>query len=339
MHIHRVIGGAAALAVGLSLASCASPGPDELRAEGAEPRSLAPADATALPDVTAAVRAFGLAVLSTAPKDANAVVSPASLASAFAMLAEGARGESSTQLDAVLGASGSDRSDAFAAIRSELAALDGDPAKATADELPERPILHLASRVVVDERIDPREEYLAALVETFDAGTQRTDLTVPGAKEVLSSWVRHHSGGLIQESAIRPNDLLRLVLQDVALLAARWDTPFRPDATSDDPFTLSDGSVVDVETMHTGAWFAYAEEQGWAAVRLPYTEAMHADIRKIETALLIPDGNSPAGTPPEDPAVQLLSSILTALQAVQSGQEALHQRLDTVARSISGASR
>jgi hypothetical protein len=67
-------------------------------------------------------------------------------------------------------------------------------------------------------------------------------------------------------------------------------------------------------------------------------ELMHADIRRIQTALLIPDGNPPAGPPPEDPAVQLLSSMLTTLQALQSGQEALHQRLDTVTRSISGTS-
>ncbi len=68
-------------------------------------------------------------------------------------------------------------------------------------------------------------------------------------------------------------------------------------------------------------------------------EAMHADIRRIQSALLIPNGSTPAGPQKEDPAIQLLSSILTVAQDLQTSQEKLHQRLDAVARYIPAASR
>lgn len=291
----RVIGGLAALALTASLAACGSAAPsgDVLRAAGVEARTVAVTDAAHLPDVVEATRRFGLATLALADRGDNVVLSPASLVGAFAMLAEGAGGESLAELDAVLGATAAARGDAFAAIRGSLAGLDADPAAATGDELPERPIVHLATRVVLDEGFDPRPEFLARLAETFDAGITRAELSDGTAKAMLSEWIRHHTGGLIEETAIEPNADLRVVLQDVVLLAARWQAPFDPTDTQDLPFTLPDGSHADTETMTASGFFAYAEAGEWAAVRLPYTEALHADV------ILPPMGADPADATPE----------------------------------------
>ncbi|WP_203138582.1 serpin family protein [Microbacterium sp. JZ31] len=300
----RVIGGLAALTLAASLAACgsATPSGDVLRAAGVEARTVAVTDAARLPDVVEATRRLGLATLALADRGDNVVLSPASLAGAFAMLAEGAAGESLAELDAVLGATGADRGDAWAAIRGSLAGLDGDPAAAAGDELPERPIVHLATRVVLDEGFDPRPEFLERLAETFDAGITRAELSDSTATAMLSEWIRRHTGGLIRETAIEPNADLRVVLQDVVLLAARWQAPFDPADTQDLPFTLPDGSPADTETMTAGGFFAYAEAGEWAAVRLPYTEALHADV------VLPPQGADPADATPE-----LLEDISSAL--------------------------
>ena len=122
--------------------------------------------------------------------------------------------------------------------------------------------------------------------------------------DVLSAWIRHHTGGLIEETAIQPNPDLRLVLQDAVLLAARWQTPFDPNVTAPRSFSLPDRSTVDVETMAAMASFGYAELAGWRAVRLPYVEALHTDL------LLPPEGTDPADVPPE-----VLTGISAALDA------------------------
>ncbi|HZL29543.1 MAG TPA: hypothetical protein VFC54_00595 [Pseudolabrys sp.] len=48
---------------------------------------------------------------------------------------------------------------------------------------------------------------------------------------------------------------------------------------------------------------------------------------------------NPAAQQNEDPAIQLVSSLLTVMQDVQTSQELLHRRLDAVVRYIPAASR
>lgn len=290
----------------LAATGCTGSAPDAelLRAEGVSARAVSLEDAVALGDVVAATRRIGTTTLNRAPRTTNTVVSPSSLVLALGMLAEGARGSTLTALDGALGAAGEDRRDALAALRSALLANDGDPAAATGDELPERPIIHLASRVVSDDDYEIDPAYLNALADVFDAGVQRADLGSQAGMDVLSAWIRHHTGGLIEQTAIQPDPDLRLVLQDAILLAARWQTPFDPHATAARPFTLSDGSSVDAKTMAAMASFAYAEVDGWLAVRLPYVEALHADV------LLPPRGTDPAEATPE-----LLAEVSSALDA------------------------
>lgn len=286
------------LAVSLTLPGCASASRDPdvgtVRAEGVGMRLVGIPDATALPDVVASTRQMGAALLDLAGRESNTVVSPASLAVNLAMLAEGARGESLADLDVSLGAAGEARRDAFAALQRAVLDLDGDPAAATADMLPDRPIVHLANRVVADDGIEVDPEYLEALADGFEAGGRYTDLESDGARTVLSEWIHHHTGGLIKRSAIEPRDGLRLVLQDVVLFAARWQTPFPSEGTRDAPFTLADGSTVEVETMHsTGAEVAHVQVEGWHALRLPYADSLHADL------LLPPEGVDPADAAPD----------------------------------------
>jgi serine protease inhibitor len=292
---------AAATAV-LALAAC-GPGPDEgLERSDAERLVIMPADAPASADAVAATEELGLLALrATAEPEENALVSPASLTFALALLAEGARGETATSLDAALGASGADRTSAYNALASTLARHDGDPDVAQDDELPDRPVLHLANQAVLDDELAVEQDYLDALATAFDAGVQRTDLGTDEGKQVLDAWVNHHTGGLIEESAIEPDPMLRLVLQNAVLLAAGWDTPFQESATSDQDFTGPDGTAP-TEMLHGTQPWAYAENGGWAAVRLPYVDAFHADV-------LLP----PAGTDPAEISSETLESLTTAL--------------------------
>lgn len=290
-----------------TLAACAGPPPAEEgleRAAGVDARAVALDDAAALPDVVAAARRIGTVTLAHGSHEDNVVVSPGSFAVALAMLAEGARSQSLAELEAVLGAEGDARRDAFAALRTTLGEHDGDPAVVQDEEPPEEPVVHLAGQAVVHDGAAVSEEYLAALAEHLDAGVQRTDLTAPAGKQVLDAWVRHHSGGLVRESAVEPNADLRLVLQDAVVLAARWAQPFGEAGTDDRPFTLAGGEVVDVDTMAGLVHVPYAEVEGWRAARLPYTEAFHTDV------LLPPEGTDPAGATPE-----LLAAVDAALDA------------------------
>jgi len=289
------------------LAACGGPDADPQAgmesAAGVALRTVSPEAASALPAVVSATRRLGTTMLADASPGTNVVTSPASLAVALGMLADGARGRTLAELDTVLGASGEERKDAFAALRGTLLHLDGDPAVVKADKLPDTPVVHLADQVVVDDGYPVEADYLTALAEDFGAGTQHVDLGSTAGKRVLDAWVKHHTGGLIDKSAIEPDPNLRVVLQDAVVLAARWTQPFLPDGTALRPFTLADGTRLPVETMASARSAAYAEVDGWQAARLPYGDGqLYADL------VLPPSGVDPASVTPD-----LLAKVSVAL--------------------------
>lgn len=237
-------------------------------------------------DVVAASRDLALGALATA-EPGNAVLSPASAIVALAMLAEGAGGTSAEELAALIGATGQDRTDAVNALLAALEEYDGDPALVQAEEPPEVPLVHVANQVVVADRVEARPEFLDRLATGYGAGLLVTDLSSDEGKAALDAWVAEHTGGLIEESAISPSEKLVVVLQNAVTLAARWASPFDASATRDEAFTLAGGEVVQVPTMVTEADLAHAEVDGWRAVRLPYTEGLHADV------VLPPEGVGP----------------------------------------------
>lgn len=298
----------AAGAVAVSLTACGPEPGEGLERSSVQRMRVAVADAPGSEGAVAATRRLGLTALRTAdgasPAE-NTLVSPASLSFALALLAEGARGGTASSLDEALGADGEERSAAYNALQAELLEYDGDPGVAQEDELPDTPVLHLADQAVLDDDLVVEDAYLDALASSFDAGVQRTDLATGEGKAVLDAWVNHHTGGLIEESAITPDDELRLVLQNAILLAARWRTPFEEHATRDEDFTGPDGTVP-VEMLHGTELWAHAESGGWAAVRLPYSEGFRADV-------LLP----PPGTDPAQVSDSTLAELTSALDAAE----------------------
>jgi len=266
--------------------------------------------ASALTDVVEATRRLGLTIL---PTEGNAVVSPSSLAVALSMLTEGARGQTLAELEGALGAVGSDRLDAVVALRSALAPFAGDPAVVQADDLPANPVVHLATQIFIDDQLTAEPDYVSTLQQNFGTGVGELDLGTAAATPVLDAWVRQNSGGLIEHSGIVPDPTLRLVIQDAIVLAARCASPFGESSTSDQPFNLADGRVVQVPTMLQLFAAQTAEVDGWQAVRLPYTgETLHAD-------LLLP----PLGVDPGAVSVELLAQLNAAITAAPLEQVVL----------------
>ncbi|WP_431473717.1 serpin family protein [Ornithinimicrobium sp. W1665] len=295
-----------ALTAGLVLVACGTrAAPEGSPLDSDEVRvTVDPADATALADVVAAADVVGLELLAGAG-GRTTVTSPASLQVALSMAAEGAEGPTLAELEEVLGAAGQERTDAINALTAILADLDGDPSVVQAEELPETPVVHRADRLVLDDQLGVRQSFVDTLARSYDAPAVTTDLGGDEGKAVLDAWVEEHTGGLVPESAIVPQPDLRLVLQDAILLAARWQQPFPAALTAPHTFTLSSGEEVEVEMMDPGREraTAYAEVQGWQAVRLPYTGD------RLAAEVVLP----PAGTAPTDLTPELLAEVLDTL--------------------------
>ncbi|MBT0994912.1 serpin family protein [Cellulomonas sp. DKR-3] len=293
----------------LLLAGCASsaaaePGP---RSGEGERQHVALDEADALDEVVAASWELGVAALRESDGQKAAVVSPSSLVSALAMVAEGARGDEALPFDATLGAAGDDRTDAVNALLGALERYEGDPAVVQEDDLPETPVLHSAQQVVVDDQTVPEQDYLDVLTQSYGAGVMVTDLATDQGLDPLGAWVREHTGGLVEDTAMSPDPLLALVLQDAVAFAGAFEQPFEEGMTADRPFAVG-GTRVDVLTMSGTNPLVAVEQDGWTAVRLPFTDDLSLDV-------VLPPVGSPEAVRPADAPPEVLAALGDALDS------------------------
>lgn len=218
----------------------------------------------------------------------NSITSATGLYLALSMVGEGVAGELATELDEYLGLSGQERSDTMNLLLRELEYLEGDPADANKDELPEKALLHIANQVVVDDGWELTQEYIDAVMAAFGATVATVDLSSQEGKSFLDAWVQRETGGLVEQSAIKPDPSLALVFQNALTMAARWELPFLQQDTYPDNFTLADGTEVQTKFMPQLANLRYASHNGWQAVRLGYRDGLYSDV------ILPPEGQLPA---------------------------------------------
>jgi serpin B len=224
----------------------------------------------------AAVNAFGLDLygrLAAQEAGKNLVISPASIALALAMARAGAKGQTAAEMDAVLRDLGTDANAAWvAALHLALNAR-------TASFEDETGAKHDVTLRVVNAPFAQRDyaleqPYLEALSSRLDAGLRLVDYktAAEAARVAINAWVAGQTEDRIKE-LIATGTLdtdTRLVLVNAMYLKAAWRDPFSEDSP-DAPFTLADGTVIQVPTMlGGGSDVPYATGDGWQAVQVPY---------------------------------------------------------------------
>ncbi len=273
------------LLLAVTITSCGTePRAEELGSDAAILR-LDPGQAPATDDVVSHCESLGLDVL-RAGGEKNVVFSPSSACTALGTLTAGTSGVARTELEALLGASGEDLQRSFNALLTDLNGYEADPATVNSDEIPERPVLHQANNVVIDQGFEVQPGYLDALRRYYDSGMQRAELDGSEGKAVLDAWVKQHTGGRIEKSAITADPSLRLVLQDAVLFAAQWAQQFDEGATRPIDFTRADGEQVSVDALYDTRDLSYATGQGWQAAIVPFSEG-------FEAMLVLPPADQP----------------------------------------------
>lgn len=249
----------------------------------------AAADPAAAAVAGKAIDAFGLDLyrrVAAGDPGKGLVISPASIAIALAMARAGARGETATQMDAVLRGLGSDEgATGINALDQALAARSGS-FKAR-DNASHDLALRIANAPFAQRDTAFESSFLDALASRFGAGVRLVDYKTDteGARRQINGWVDDATEKRIPE-LLTPgilDALTRLVLVNAIYLKAPWETAFTPDATEPAPFTRLDGSTADVPTMSLQESFQYADGPGWRAVELPYVGG------SLAMTLIVPD--------------------------------------------------
>lgn len=236
-------------------------------------RELAPSTA-GLPTLAHETNQFGwelTQLLWSQDPDADRALSSWSLGVAFAQAYAGADSPAKT---AVAGLFHWDLAEPalHEAFDAAWLAVDGhtDP---SADE----PVtVQTTSQVFADDHVTIDPTWLDTVGTWYGTGAALLDLDgdPSGSAAAINGWVSDRTAGLIptlvSEEVV---GMSALILVNCVYFAASWEVPFPADATTDAPFTLRDGTVVDVPTMMAAelATVAY-EGDGYVLFDLPFTD-------------------------------------------------------------------
>lgn len=194
----------------------------------------------------------------------NFFLSPESLRIALMMAYNGAAGETAGAMASVLGIEGMTLEEANRSM-SELLKLLKETGRGVEVEI--------ADSLWAKEDIDFKDDFIERNQEYYSAEVEQ--LTTPGP---INEWVDEKTQGKITEivDEIKPNTILFLI--NALYFNGEWTNEFEESRTSEEDFTLQDGSTIKASLMHQSGTYRYMENDVLQAVEIPYGEEEEAGM-------------------------------------------------------------
>ncbi len=237
-------------------------------------------------------------------KPGNVFVSPASVSGAFALLYPGAAGETADHMATLFG---------YDAVPHEIFPA----AQYTLDQAivadTEKAKLTIANAVWLRQGSTLRAPYRAAVEGVMKAKVALVDFTQPAAAaRLINDWVEAHTNNkirnLIPASAIKPQ-ATELILTNAVWFKADWKSPFKAEATSDQPFYAPDGKITAKLMNQTLRKARHLSRDGYAALDLDYMGDDYA------LTVILPDAQDGLNGVAEAMAPESFTNLLTDIDA------------------------
>lgn len=247
------------LVLTLLLSSCsgkessyaAEPEQNTEKALVAEPKEAAPeACIEPMPWENARVADFGVRLLRESMEEGkNTLISPLSVLAALSMTANGAEGETLTQMETVLGQS----KDALNNWYKEDMGKDSD-------------YLHLSNALFIkdDPELTVSESFIKTIERYYMGENYASDVVMTLFNEYtvdgINQYVEDSTNGMIKNILDKIPDNAVMYLINALAFEARWAMPYNEYAVQENVFTTEDGREQTVELMYTEETDAYVED-------------------------------------------------------------------------------
>lgn len=182
---------------------------------------------------------------STCEEEENTLVSPMSVLSALAMTANGARGETRSQMENTLGGTVEQLNGALTGLGQE-------------EDSP----LYLANSIWFAEggRITPNPDFLQINADYYRAGVFEAPFDQTTVTDI-NRWVKEHTHGMVEEILKKiPHDTVMYLINALAF-EAEWENPYQKDDVWQQAFTNQAGEVQQVSMMHSEETFYLRDDQ------------------------------------------------------------------------------
>lgn len=193
-------------------------------------------------------------LLEAIPYDAkaNSLVSPVSISTALAMLAEGADGDTKEEILRFISGNDANKSvsiDYYKDLATYLNYTSGDAR------------VVMANSLWVNNGFNVKETYKTSIKNGFSAGVYQADLNGQESVDGINQWVRTYTYGLIDNFLQTPPES-QMSLLNTVFVASKWVERFNPDNTTKQPFYLNTGNSVDSDMMSMSGLETYYAEDG-----------------------------------------------------------------------------
>jgi serpin B len=139
--------------------------------------------------------------------------------------------------------------------------------------------LAMANSLWLNQILPVRREFVDQVRGTYGAEVASLNFADPDAVRQINQWVSRQTRDRIPTilDTIPPDQLLFLL--NAVYFKGAWTRPFNPDLTRDRPFTLTDGTVLNLPTMEQRGDYLYLETNALQVVSLPYgNQSLSLDI-------------------------------------------------------------
>jgi len=198
--------------------------------------------------------------------DKNLFISPLSISTALSMVYNGATGATQQAIADTLEYTDIDITELDAAWINLIKSLEN---------VDEDIVLAIADSIWMDDQFAPavKADFLDAMVKYFESELFTIDFQGPDALGEINGWIEDNTNGKIKDMLDQiPADVV-MYLINALYFKANWLYPFDVEDTSEQDFTLADGSKKTVDMMKFPKLvtsFQFTADADYCAVRLPY---------------------------------------------------------------------
>ncbi len=218
------------------------------------------------------VQTFSYELFQQNMEEENPVLSPVSAYLALGMAGKGAKGETLTEFQQLLG------TDMDCIPHSLMSTLPRDR---------EGMKISLANSAWVDDDFEATEDYLVEIDSFYLSDVYRATLSTTQTMQDMNAWIDENTNGLIPTLLDKPLDEdVVMALFNTIYFKGEWELEFSEEDTQRRDFETEDGTIEQVEMMHLyGEDLQYVNTEIAEGVVLPYKD------ENMVMVALMPAGN------------------------------------------------
>ena len=206
----------------------------------------------------------------------NPVLSPMSAYLAMGMVGLGAKGDTLTEFENVMGKG-------LQTTAGNL--MQALPTWLNDTREEKKSVLNVANAVWVDETMNPDEGWVKNVSDIYAAEAYRGVLSSEGVKRDINKWVEKKTNSLIKEFLAEPLDVeTKMALFNTIYFYGEWVSEFEKTNTYKEDFTTTDNETVQVDMMHDERNEFYVKNDNMDGVVMDYRYGNMAFVALKPTA-------------------------------------------------------